>query len=151
MRRWMPVLVLLVTACSGQLSPGPVGQPLDLKQYLPDTLRAESAAIPDSTFSQEFTVGPDSARVELHWATFRHTTGRYVSSISGQLKSPVNYDSFRLANVSSLKAVGTKSEPVEAGTIQVLWFKHKLSLHSSGAINFGFDAAGSRTIGPVVR
>lgn len=151
MRRWVFAPFVLLVACSGELRPGPVGQPLELRQYLPDSLRAESAGTPDSTYHQEIPVGPDSARVEMTWSTFRHTTGRYVSSISARLTTPAKYDSLSLGTVSALKNAGTKTAPVESGNIQVFWFRHTLLWHKSGAMNFGFDAGGRRTIGPAVR
>ena len=144
----MAAVFALFAACTGQAPAGAIGQPIDLKPYLPDSLRAPSAATPDSTYRQLIPVGPDSAQVEMAWSTFKHTTGRYVSSISAELKAPAKYDSLLLANVSSLKNSGTKEAPVEAGNVQVLWFRHTLLWHRSGAMNFGFDAAGRRTIGP---
>ena len=145
------IVVALLTACTGQVAPGPIGRPLDMKQFLPDSLRPESAATPDSTFRQTIPVGPDSAQVEMVWKTFRHTTGRYVASISAELKGPAKFDSLLLANVSSLKNSGTKEAPVEAATVQVFWFRHTLLWHKAGAMNFGFDGAGGRTIGPAIR
>ena len=143
--RWLTVVsVVLLAACSGTLPPGPMGQPLDMREYLPDTARSGT---PDSTFRAQLKLGPDSTSVEMEWATFRHTTGRYVSTLSGRTLTPSRLDSVRIGNVSSLQNMGTKTEPIESGTVQLLWFKHTLLWHSSGAKNFGFDALGRRTIG----
>jgi hypothetical protein len=38
--------------------------------------------------------------------------------------------------------------PVESAHTQVLWFKHKLFVRQSGVMNFGFDGAGVRIVGP---
>jgi hypothetical protein len=142
---------VVFAACSGELQPGPIGQPLEMRQYLPDSLRSEAAAKPDSTFRQTIPVGPDSARVEIEWATFRHATGRYVSSVSARLTKSTKLDSLRLGNVSALKNSGTKTDPIESGNVQVLWYMHRITGRQSGAMNFGFDAVGRRTIGPAER
>lgn len=148
MRRWMLASAVLLTACSGQLQPGPLGQAVDMREYLPDSLRAQTDVKPDSTFRAQIVVGPDSAHVEIEWATFRLTTGRYFASISARLTATAKLDSLRLGNVSELINMGSKTDPLESAKIQVLWFKHVLWRHRSGATNFGFDAAGRRTVSP---
>lgn len=137
----------VLTACSGELQPSPIGKELDLKQYLPDTLRSVATQV-DSTFHQEMPVGPDSARVEMTWTSFPHGPGRFLAGVSARLVSPVRYDSLSLGNVSDLKNSGSKENAVAAAKVQVAWYKRTLLFHRSGVMNFSFDAAGSRSIGP---
>lgn len=141
------VLMAVLTACSGELQPSPIGKELDLKQYLPDTLRSVATQV-DSTFHQEMPVGPDSARVEMTWTSFPHGPGRFLAGVSARLVSPVHYDSLSLGNVSDLKNSGSKENAVAAAKVQVAWYKRTLLFHRSGVMNFSFDAAGSRSIGP---
>lgn len=149
MRKWMVALTAAFVGCSsGRTEAGAIGQALDLRQYLPDTLRATTAPAADSTFKQEIPVGPDSARVEMVWTTYQHGSGRFLSTISARLIAPVQYDSLRLGNLSNLKNSGTKFRPVESTSAQVLWFKRTMFGRKSGVMNFGFDAAGVRMIGP---
>ena len=138
-----------LAACSGHMKPGPLGQQVDLRQYLPDTLRA-AAASPESTFRQEVAVGPNRARVELTWTTFRHGSGRYLASVSARLLGPVRYDSLSIGPVSELKNVGTKFDPSESAKMSVDWFKKTFFVHRSGVTPFAFDAQGRRTVWPAV-
>ena len=151
MRGWILAFAVVVTACSGRREAGPIGRPLDMRQYLPDSLRSVVASGTDSTFRQEIPVGPDSARVEMTWTAFQHGSGRYLSTISARLVAPVQYDSLVLGNISELKNSGTKSEPFESAKAQVAWFKRGIFGRKAGVMNFGFDAAGRRTIGPAGR
>ena len=138
--------VVFFVACTGELQPGPTGHPVDMRQYLPDSLTkaSQAGAKPDSSFRGSLKVGPDSAPVELEWATFRLTTGRYLASVSGRLLAPAKLDSIRLGAVSNLVNVGSKFDPIESATIEVYWFRHTLLWHRSGRASFGFDAAGNR-------
>ncbi len=151
MRVWIVASVVVVGACSGRTEAGPLGRPLELRQYLPDSLRSAVGSGTDSTFQQEIPVGPDSARVDLVWKAFQHGSGRYLSSVSGRLAAPAPYDSVILGNISGLKNAGTKSDPIESAKVQVAWFKRGPFGHKAGLMNFEFDAAGRRTIGPAGR
>ena len=151
MRGWVLALAIVVTACSGRTEAGPIGRPLDMRQYLPDSLRSAVASGTDSTFRQEIRVGPDSARVEMSWTAFQHGSGRYLATVSARLVTPVQYDSLVLGNISDLKNSGTKSGPIESAKAQVAWFKRGIFGRKAGVMNFGFDAAGRRTIGPAGR
>lgn len=148
MRKWMVALTAALVGCSGRTEAGAIGKALELRQYLPDSLRATTAPAADSTFKQEIPVGPDSARVEIVWTTYQHGSGRFLSTISARLVAPVRYDSLRFGNISKLRNSGTKSGPVESTTAQVVWFKRTIFGRKAGVMNFGFDAAGGRTIGP---
>ena len=147
MRRWTLALATVLAACTGQLELGPIGQPLDLRQYLPDSLRTPTATTTDSIFRQEIRVGPDTARVELTWTTFQHGSGRYLSEISARLLAPVRYDGLTLGNVSELRNAGTKFQIVESATVQVGWSKRSIFGRKAGATGFSFNAGGGRTIG----
>lgn len=136
-----------LAGCSGELQPNAIGKELDVRQYLPDTLRSPATPV-DSTFHQEMPVGPDSARVEMTWTSFPRGPGRFLAGVSARLVSPVHYDSLSVGNISDLKNSGSKEKPVAAAKVQVAWFKHTLVFHRSGVMNFSFDAAGSRSIGP---
>ena len=139
MRFTLFILALFASACSKPTTnPGPIGQPVNLRQYLPDSLRSGPTEA-DSTFRQQVHVGPDSANVEMEWATFRHTSGRYLNKISAKLVSAAPYDSLVLGTVSDLRNAGSKSQPVESGRIKVAWFRGR----KSGEMSFDFDAAGA--------
>jgi hypothetical protein len=148
----MPKLVVALAAalvgCSGRTEAGGIGRTLELRQYLPDSLRATTAPAADSTFKQEIPVGPDSARVEMVWTTYQHGSGRFLSTVSARLVAPAPYDSLRFGNISSLRNSGTKSGPIESTSAQVVWFKRTILGRKAGVMNFGFDAAGRRMIGP---
>ena len=146
MRR-LVILVTALAACRGQTQPGPIGKPLELRQYLPDSLRSATSSA-DSTFRQEIPVGPDSARVELVWNTFQHDSGRFLAELSARLVAPVRYDSLTLGNISGLQNVGTKTRPIESANVQVGWFRRAGLGHESGVMNFGFGGDGRRMIGP---
>ena len=143
----MIALAAGLAACSGELQSAPIGKELDLRQYLPDTLRSAGTKV-DSTYRQEMPVGPDSARVEMTWTTFPRDSGRFLSGVSARLVTPVKYDSLTLGNISDLKNAGTKTRPVASAKVQVGWFKRTFFIHRSGLMNFSFDASGSRSIGP---
>lgn len=149
MRTLCVVLVAALAACSNQMKPGAIGETVDLRQYLPDTLQTVAFS-PESTFRQMIVVGPDSARVELTWTTFRHGPGRYLANVSARLLAPVPYDSLSLGQVSELENVGSKFEPSESAKIGVAWFKKTLLVHRAGLTPFVFDAQGRRTIWPAV-
>lgn len=149
MRKGMIVLAAALAGCSSQMKPGAIGEALDMRQYLPDTLRT-AAFSPETTFRQVIVVGPDSARVELAWTTFRHGAGRYLANVSARLLAPVPYDSLALVPVSELENVGSKFEPSESAKIGVSWFKKTLLIHHAGETPFVFDAQGHRTIWPAV-
>lgn len=148
MRNWMLALAAALAGCAGKTEAGPIGAPVQMGQYLPDSLRAGATGPTDSTFRQEIRIGPDSARVEMVWTTFRHTTGRYLASVSARLVAAARYDSLQLGDITSLRNSGTKEQPVEYANTQVRWFKRRLFGRKAGILNFGFDAHGSRTIGP---
>jgi len=139
------ILGLAISACSGTTGPGPIGSPVDLRRYLPDSLRSETA--PDSAYRQRISVGPDSAPVELSWTTFQHESGRYLTSVTGRLLAAAPYDSITLGTVSDLRNVGSKFQQVESGTIQVRWFKSAFMRHTSGTEGFTFDALGRGGLG----
>ena len=143
MRKWTFVFAVALAACSGKMPPGPTGRPMELRKYLPDSLKTAPFP-PDSTYRQEIVVGPDSARVELTWTTFRHGTGWYLSSISARLVQPVRYDSLTLGEVSELTNIGSKPQPIESAKIGVLWFKTRFFAHTSGVTPFAFGANGRR-------
>ena len=149
MRQLTLVLAATLAACSGQMQPGAIGETVDLRQYLPDTLRAAGFS-PETTFQHVIAVGPDSARVELRWTTFRHGSGRYLANGSARLLAPVPYDSLLLAPVTELDNVGSKFEPSESAKMGVAWFKKTLLVHRAGLTPFAFDAQGRRTIWPAV-
>jgi len=151
MRRWTLALTVAVAACSGRTEAGAIGQTLDLRQYLPDSLRSIAPSASDSTYRQQFAVGPDSARVEIMWKAFARNSGRYLSAVSAKLLAPAQYDSVRYGNISGLRNSGTKTSPIESASLQVAWFKHTMLWHQAGVMNFSFDGAGSRTIGPAGR
>jgi len=149
MRQWTIALAAALAACSSQTKPGTIGQSFDLRQYLPDTLRS-TVQPAESTFRQEIPVGPNSAKVELTWTTFRHGSGRYLATISARLLEATPYDSLTLGAVSELANVGSKFEPTESAKIGVGWFKKTLFVHRSGLTPFEFDAQGRRTVGAPV-
>lgn len=147
MRSWTLALAAVLAACTGRTEAGPIGQPLELRQYLPDSLRSPTATTADSIFRQEIRVGPDTARVELTWKTFQHGSGRYLSEISARLVAPVRYNGLTLGNVSELRNSGTKFQSVESATVQIGWSKRSISGRKTGATAFSFNAGGGRTIG----
>ena len=149
MRKWTVVLAAGLAACSGKMPPGPIGKALDLRQYLPDTLRT-SPARPDTTYRAEIIVGPDSAHVELTWTVFRHGPGRFLESVSARLVQPVHYDSITVGQVSELKNVASKFEPVESAKIEVNWYKKRFFVHRAGVTPFRFDANGTKTTWPAM-
>jgi hypothetical protein len=119
-----------------------------MRQYLPDSLKTTTNAAADSTYRQEMRVGPDSARVEMEWTAFQHGTSRLLARLSARLLAPVQYDSLKLGAISGLQNTGTKTNAVESANIQVAWFKRSPVGHKTGVMNFTFDAAGVRTVGP---
>src|SRR6478672_7216831 len=117
--RTAALLCLALLACSGRTEAGPIGQPIDLRRYLPDSLRTSTGH--DSTFRQEVPIGPESAPVEMVWTTFQRDSGRYLAGVTAQLRAPAPYDSITVGNVSSLRNVGTKFVPVEGAKVRVSW------------------------------
>jgi hypothetical protein len=151
MRFWNVVLAVGLVGCSGHATAGDVGEPLDLRQFLPDSLRTATAGAHDSTFRQELRVGPASARVEVRWTSFQHGAGRYLGPITARLTESVPYDSLRLGHPSNLRNSGTKMAPVASARVQVEWFKTTYLRHRSGSTSFDFDASGTRTTGTSAR
>ena len=147
MRKWSLAFAVVLAACSGELAPGPAGKPIELRQYLPDSLRTGPAE-PDSTYKHEIVVGPDSARVELTWNTFRHGTGLFLSNVSARLVQPVHYDSVTLYDVSDLKNIGSKVATIESAKVRIAWYKTRFFSHKSGATPFDFGANGKRVVYP---
>jgi len=148
MRSWTTLaLALALSGCSGRTDAGPLGGPVDVRRYLPDSLQTITAA--DSTFRRRIGVGPDSAQVEMTWTTFRHDSGHYLNSVSARLLEPVSYDSIRLGQVSDLRNAGSKFVPAEAAKIRMRWFKTSFLRHTSGEADFAFDAIGRYTIEPL--
>lgn len=149
MRSWMLLVAAALVGCSGRTEAGPIGQALELRQYLPDSLRSTSpTSAGDSTFRQQIPVGPDSARVEMVWTSFQHDSSRLLSSVSARLIAPVQYDSLTLGNISQLHNDGTKTRAIESANAQIGWFKRGVFGHKAGVMNFGFNAMGRRIIGP---
>jgi hypothetical protein len=142
------LLGLTLLACSGRTEAGPVGQSIDLRRFLPDSLRTSTGG--DSTFRKEMPVGPEGAPVEMVWTTFQRDSGRYLASVAAQLQAPAPYDSLTMGEVSNLRNVGTKFVPVEGAKVRVSWFGRRLFRHIQGSTTFGFDAAGRHTIEPDV-
>lgn len=146
--RTAALLGLTLLACSGRTEAGPIGQPIDLRRFLPDSLRAGTGH--DSTFRQEVPIGPEGAPVEMVWTTFQRDSGRYLATVSAQLRAPAPYDSIRVGNVSSLRNVGSKFVPIEGGRVRVSWFGRRFFRRVQGSTTFGFDASGRNAIEPDV-
>lgn len=142
MRSWTLVFAAALAACTGRTDAGPIGHPIELRRYLPDSLRSTTVAMPDSIFRRVIQVGPDSARVELVWTAFQHGSGRYLSGISARLMGPTTYDSLTLGSISRLRNAGSKFQMVESATVQVGWFRRSIAGLKDGATDFEFDAAG---------
>ena len=143
----MTILGVVLTACSGRMEPGPIGQPLDLRQYLPDSLRTNSPAGADSTYQQQISLGPDSARVELAWTAFQHGSGRYLGTIAARLLAMAPYDSLKLVDPSDLRNSGSKFVPDESATIRIIWVKKGPLGMKRGATKFWFSASGKSLVG----
>lgn len=146
--RTVALLGLTLLACSGRTDAGPIGQPIDLRRYLPDSLRTGTGA--DSTFRQKVPIGPEKAPVEMVWTTFQRDSGRYLATVAAQLPAPAPYDSIKVGEVSSLQNVGSKFVPIEGGKVRVRWFGRRLFRRVQGSTTFGFDASGRHTIEPDV-
>jgi len=142
MRSLMLSLALGLMACSGSKSPGPIGRPLDLRQYLPDSLK--TGVVPDSAFRHQLRVGPDSALVEVTWTPLRNGPSRLLGEVSARLVEPVKYDSLTIGDIANLKNVGTKTDPVESASMKIRWFKTWLTRPRTGVADFEFDAKGRR-------
>jgi hypothetical protein len=147
MRACMAILGVALAACSGRMEPGPIGQPLDLRQYLPDSLRLGTPGVVDSTYRHQISVGPDSARVELSWTAFQHGSGRYLATIAARLLAEARYDSLKLVDPSDLQNSGSKWEADESAKVRVVWFKKGPLGVKSGAVKFWFSATGKRLFG----
>jgi len=145
-----PMLVLLMAtiACSGKTDAGPIGAPIDMRPFLPESLRTVTAGLPDSAFTHVVKLGSDSAQVEATWKSVRHGPGRYLTEVHARLLSAAPYDSLSIGPVAELHNVGTKSEPVEAGTVRLNWFKESAADQKRGSINLEFDAVGRRLVRP---
>lgn len=137
-------LAFALMACSRSKSPGPIGRPLDLRQYLPDSLKA--GVVPDSAFRHQLRVGPDSALVEVTWTLLRNGPSRLLGEVSARLVEPVKYDSLTIGDIGDLKNVGTKTDPVESANMKITWFKTWLARSKRGITDFQFDAKGRRMV-----
>ena len=146
MRRWTGLLLVALCGCSSQMRPGPIGKQLDLRLYLPDSLRQITANASDSAFHVQIPVGPDKAPVELSWTAATHTGGRYLTTLDARLVNAAPYDSLTISDLSDLQNLGSRSMPVESATLHILWFKRTWHGRQHGATSFGFDANGRRTI-----
>jgi hypothetical protein len=147
MRACMAILGVALAACSGRMEPGPIGQPLDLRQYLPDSLKASSPGSVDSTYRQPVSLGPDSARVELSWTAFQHGSGHYLATITARLLTEARYDSLKLVDPSDLQNSGSKWQADESAKVRLVWFKKGPLGLKSGALRFWFSATGKRLSG----
>ena len=145
MRSLLVSLAFALTACSGTRSPGPLGQPLDLKEYLPEALKT---GVPDTAFHHRLKVGPDSALIEVTWTPFVNGRNRLLGEVRAQLLEPVKYDSITIGEIGSLQNFGTKSEAVESAGMKIRWFKTWWRRRSSGFTDFEFDAKGRRMVTP---
>jgi hypothetical protein len=137
-------LAFVLLGCSGKKSAGPIGQPLDLRVYLPDSLKAGGVA--DSAFRHQMKVGPDSALVEVTWTPLRHGSSRVLSEVRARLLEPVKYDSITIGEIGNLQNVGTKTDPVESAGMKIRWFKTWLTRPRTGVADFEFDARGRRMV-----
>jgi len=126
---------------------GPIGPPVDLRKFLPDSLRASTAPGSDTTFHQQMRVGPDSAPVELTWTAYQHGSGHYLATISGRLLADAQYDSLALQDVSDLENRGSKSVVDEAARIRVAWWKKSGVGTTTGMKSFWFTASGKSLVG----
>lgn len=136
-----------LVACSGRTDPGPIGAPVELRQYLPADLQPITST--DSTFRWRISIGPDSAQVEMTWTTFRHDSGHYLNNVIAKLLLPVPYDSIRLGQVSDVRNAGSKFVPAESAKLRMRWFKTSFLRHSSGEADFEFDAIGRHSVQPL--
>lgn len=133
--------LLAVTACSRRLEPGPLSREIDLRQYLPDSLRSVTTPT-DSTFEKDVQVGPDGAHVRFTWNRFQRGSGRYLGTVGVRLLDSVRYDSVGVGPPSDLKNSGTKQQIVASATLSLAWSKRVFLWHKSGTTRFEFDAAG---------
>jgi len=146
MRSWTTAFVVALSACSGTRAAGPIGSTLDLRGYLPDSIRAAVTKAGDSTFHHQIRVGPDSAPVEMTWTVATTGRGRYLTSLSAKLLQPVGYDSLVMGDAYDLKNVGSRWAEVEAAQVRVAWYKRVL-FRRAGIHSFVFDASGQARIG----
>ena len=142
MRSRVFVGLVFVAACHGRTPAGQIGEPLDLRAFLPDTLKQLVSSESDTSFSRRIKVGPDSVPVQITWTSFRHGPGRYLGTVSGKLMEPAPYDSMRVGSPSNLANDGTKDTVNATATIQVDWFKRFLMLNRRGTVAFRFNARG---------
>jgi hypothetical protein len=142
MRRSFVLALLALAACSREKPPGEIGGTLDLRAFLPDTLRQIASTQPDTSFTRVVRVGPDSAPVEVTWSAFGHGHGRFLGTSSARLTKPVRYDSLRFGNPTNLKNVGTKDSVNAFATLEVGWYKTTLFIRRHGAMTFGITARG---------
>lgn len=137
------VVALGLAACSHPNRPaGPIGAPIDLLPSLPDSLRMADAG-GDSTFHQKMNVGPDSAKVEVTWTTFRHGTGRFIKTLSADLTADAPYDSLTLRSPFEFSNAGTKTAQIESAKASVVWFRGR----KSGVVGFEIQGAGRAVVG----
>jgi len=131
-----------LAACYGSTPAGPIGQELDLRAYLPDSLRSLASTQADTTFRRQIKVGPDSVPVEISWTSFHHGPGRFLGVVNGKLLRPARYDSLRFGNPSNLGNDGTKDTINATATVQVDWFRRVLLFNRHGSASFRFNARG---------
>jgi hypothetical protein len=134
-------LIAMLAGCS-RMDSGPIGPPLNLRQYLPDSLRSATVPAGDSTFRQQILLGPGNARVEVTWTAFRHGDGRYLSTVSASLIARASYDSITLGALSDLRNVGSKFQPIESATVKIGWFRKALLGQRAAVTDFQFGADG---------
>jgi hypothetical protein len=145
MHRLTLTFIAMLAGCN-RMDPGPIGKPLDLRQYLPDSLRSASARGDDSTFRHQIVLGPGNARIEMTWMSFRHGAGRYLSTVSARLGARASYDSITIGEPSELRNVGSKFRPIESATVRIGWFRRTVLGQRAGVTNFQFGADGRRFI-----
>ena len=143
MRRILPCLALL--ACGGSEQLRPIGENIDLRHFLPDSLQFITPAAGDTVFHRRLTVGPDSARVEVRWQSAQHGGGRYLTALSALVVGASPYDSLTVGDVADLVNVGSKTKPIESAKVRIGWFK---SGGRAGRVDFTFDATGKHLVGP---
>jgi hypothetical protein len=147
MRRWTFSLAVAVMACSGTKKPGPLGQPIDLRDYLPPELKTGGVSV-DTAYHQRLKVGPDSALIEVTWTPLQNGKARLLGEVKAELLEPVKYDSLRIGEIGNLINIGSKMEPVESAALKVRWFKTWFTRPRAGYTDFQFDAKGRRMITP---
>ena len=112
------------TGCGGEVKPGPIGELIDLRAFLPDSLRTTSSSGRLVTPHHDTVmVGPDSVSVEIEWRSFEAGGGKYLLSAGARLLAPVKYDSMAFEKSGDPNNAGTHAVPIEAASFLVHWFK----------------------------